>query len=112
MADLALAPQRTKTQIREATAWDQLKHNKNWLGFWFMLPTMAFLILFLAYPLGLGIWLSFTDTRLGRIGQFAGTENYEWLWDDAIFWLSVTITLFYTFVASAFKFSIGLSLSL
>ena len=43
MADLALAPQRTKQEIREATAWDQLKHNKNWLGFWFMLPAMAFL---------------------------------------------------------------------
>jgi multiple sugar transport system permease protein len=112
MADLALAPQRTKTEIREATAWDQLKHNKNWLGFWFMLPAMAFLILFLAYPLGLGIWLSFTDTKIGRIGQFIGTENYEWLWDDAIFWLSVSNTLLYTFVASFFKFAIGLYLAL
>ena len=112
MADIALAPQRAKSQIREATAWDQLKHNKNWLGFWFMLPAMAFLILFLAYPLGLGIWLSFTDTRIGRIGQFIGTENYEWLWDDAIFWLSVTNTLLYTIVASAFKFAIGLYLAL
>ena len=112
MADLALAPQRAKPEIREATAWDQLKHNKNWLGFWFMMPAMAFLIFFLAYPLGLGIWLSFTDTRIGRIGHFIGTENYEWLWDDAIFWLSVFNTLLYTSVASAFKFAIGLYLAL
>ena len=55
MADLALAPQRAKPEIREATAWDQLRHNKNWLGFWFMMPAMAFLIFFLAYPLGLGV---------------------------------------------------------
>ena len=73
MADLALAPQRAKSEIREATAWDQLKHNRNWLGFWFMLPALGFLIFFLAYPLGLGIWLSFTDTRIGRIGQFIGS---------------------------------------
>ena len=112
MADLALAPQRVKREIREATTWDQLKHNKNFLGLWFMLPAMAFLIFFLAYPLGLGIWLSFTDTRIGRVGQFIGTENYEWLWDDAIFWLSVFNTLLYTFVASAFKFAIGLYLAL
>jgi multiple sugar transport system permease protein len=112
MADVALAPQRTKTQIREATAWDQLKHNRNWLGFWFMLPAMGFLILFLAYPLGLGIWLSFTDTKIGRVGEFIGVENYEWLWDDAIFWLSVTNTLLYTFIASGFKFAIGLYLAL
>src|SRR5499433_3876227 len=112
MADVALAPQRAKPEIREATAWDQLKHNRNWLGFWFMVPAMAFLILFLAYPLGLGIWLSFTDTRIGRIGQYIGTENYEWLWDDAIFWLSVFNTLLYTLLASAFKFAIGLYLAL
>ncbi|MFL5086488.1 MAG: carbohydrate ABC transporter permease [Xanthobacteraceae bacterium] len=112
MADIALAPRRAKTEIREATAWDQLKHNRNWLGFWFMLPALAFLIFFLAYPLGLGIWLSFTDTRIGRVGQYIGTENYEWLWDDAIFWLSVFNTLLYTCVASAFKFAIGLYLAL
>ena len=112
MADIALAPTKAKPQIREATAWDQLKHNRNWLGFWFMVPAMAFLIFFLAYPLGLGIWLSFTDTKIGRAGQFIGTENYEWLWDDAIFWLSVFNTLLYTFIASAIKFAIGLYLAL
>ena len=114
MADIAIAPRagRPKTEIRESTAWDQLKHNRNWLGFWFMVPALAFLIFFLAYPLGLGIWLSFTDARIGRVGQYIGTENYEWLWDDSIFWLSVTNTLLYTSVASAFKFAIGLYLAL
>jgi multiple sugar transport system permease protein len=112
MADIALTPAKAKTQIREATSWDQLKHNRNWLGFWFMLPAMAFLILFLAYPLGLGIWLSFTDQKIGRVGQFIGVENYEWLWDDAIFWLSVFNTLLYTFEASVVKFAVGLYLAL
>src|SRR6201985_1466338 len=112
MADLALAPQRAKPQIREATTWDQLKHNKNFLAFWFMLPAMAFLIFFLAYPLGLGIWLSFTDTKIGQVGEFVGTENYEWLWGDDVFWLSVFNTLLYTIIASAIKFAIGLYLAL
>ena len=112
MADLALAPQRSKQQIREATTWDQLKHNKNFLGFWFMLPALAFLIFFLAYPLGLGIWLSFTDTKIGSAGEFIGLDNYDWLWGDTVFWLSVTNTLLYTVIASAFKFGIGLYLAL
>jgi multiple sugar transport system permease protein len=93
MADIALQPRAAKAQIREATAWDQLKTNRNWLGFWFMLPAMAFLVLFLAYPLGLGIWISFTDAKIGRPGVFIGTENYEWLWGDSIFWLSVFNTM-------------------
>src|SRR6266699_3271005 len=99
MADIALQPRAARPQIREATAWDQLRTNRNWLGFWFMLPAMAFLIFFLAYPLGLGIWISFTDAKIGRPG-------------DSIFWLSVFNTLFYTTIASAIKFAIGLYLAL
>ncbi len=77
-----------------------------------MLPAAAFLILFLAYPLGLGVWLSFTDARIGRSGVFVGLENYEWLWDNSTFWLSVFNTLLYTIVASTIKFAVGLYLAL
>lgn len=92
--------------------WDRLRTNKNWLALWFMLPTAAFLLLFLAYPLGLGVWMSFTDERIGRTGIFVGLENYEWLWNDSIFWLSVFNTLLYTIVASIIKFAVGLYLAL
>jgi multiple sugar transport system permease protein len=70
------------------------------------------LILFLAYPLGLGIWLSFTDARLGRGGEFIGIENYVFLKEDSTFWLSVFNTLLYTSVASIIKFAVGLYLAL
>jgi len=90
----------------------RLNTNRNWLGFWFMLPAGAILVLFLAYPLGLGVWLSFTDARIGRSGVFVGFENYEWLSDDSIFWLSVFNTLLYTCVASVVKFAVGLYLAL
>ena len=109
---IALDQKRARPVYREATAWDQLKTNKNWLAIWFMLPAAAFLILFLAYPLGLGVWLSFTDARIGRSGIFVGLENYEWLWDDSTFWLSVFNTLLYTCVASTIKFAVGLYLAL
>jgi len=101
-----------KAAPREVTAWGRLMANKNWLAFWFMLPAAAFLILFLAYPLGLGVWLSFTDARLGREGVFIGIENYEYLWGDATFWLTVFNTLLYTTVASTIKFAVGLYLAL
>jgi multiple sugar transport system permease protein len=112
MADFALDPPRARPAARDTTAWDRLKVNRNWLSVWFMLPAAAFLLLFLAYPLVLGIWLSFTDARIGRSGAFVGLENYEWLWGDSVFWLSVFNTLLYTGVASTFKFAIGLYLAL
>ncbi len=111
MADVALGHAR-KPAPRETAAWDKLKVNRDWLGFWFMLPAAGFLILFLAYPLGLGVWMSFTDTRIGRTGAFIGLENYQWLSDDSIFWLSVFNTLLYTSIASIFKFAIGLYLAI
>jgi multiple sugar transport system permease protein len=98
--------------VGKSSAWDRLRTNRNWLALWFMLPAAAFLILFLAYPLFLGVWMSFTDDRIGRAGVFVGLENYEWLKDDSIFWLSVFNTLLYTIVASAIKFVVGLYLAL
>jgi len=89
-----------------------LGSNRNFLGMLFMLPTAAILLLFLVYPLGLGIWLSFTDARIGRPGTFVGLENYVWIVGDAKFQTAVFFTIFYTFVASVFKFAIGLYLAL
>src|SRR5207245_10105242 len=112
MADLALKHAIAGGSIRDVSAWDRLKVNREWLGLWFMLPAAAFLLLFLAYPLGLGVWLSFTDARIGRVGAFVGLENYEWLWAGSVFWLAVFNPLLVPGVASVFKFAIGLSLAL
>ncbi len=89
-----------------------LWNNKNFLGLLFMLPTAAFLILFLVYPLGLGIWLSFTDAKIGTPGKFVGLENYEWILGDSKFQTAVFFTIFYTVVASVIKFALGLYLAI
>ena len=111
MVDAAI-PTRRAALAAEPTAWSRLKVNRHWLGYWFMLPALLILFLFLAYPLGLGIWLSFTDTKIGRPGEFVGLENYEWLQGDSIFWTSIFNTLLYTIVASLIKFGAGLYLAL
>jgi multiple sugar transport system permease protein len=104
-------PARTAS-VEAPSLWLRLRTNRNWLALWFMMPAAAFLILFLAYPLFLGVWMSFTDERIGRTGVFIGLENYQWLWDDSIFWLSVFNTLLYTVIASIIKFAVGLYLAL
>jgi multiple sugar transport system permease protein len=104
--------ERSVSRMKELSAWGRLKVNRNWLAIWFMLPAAIFLLMFLAWPLILGVWLSFTDARLARPGVFIGFENYEWLWDDGVFWLSVFNTLLYTIVASVIKFVVGLYLAL
>ncbi len=112
MAVIEASPMSRRQPSRLTLAWQQLRSNRNWLAIWFMLPAAAFLIMFLAYPLGLGLWLSVTDARIGRPGEFIGLENYQWLADDSVFWLSIFNTLLYTVIASIIKFAVGLYLAL
>ena len=56
-------------------------------------PAIGLLAVFLTYPLGLGVWLAFTDTTIGRRGIFVGLENYTALAQDEIFWRAVRNTI-------------------
>ncbi len=40
-----------------------------------MLPAAVLLLLFLTYPLGLGVWLGFTDAKVGRAGRVDRTRE-------------------------------------
>ena len=90
----------------------KLLNNRHFLGLLFMLPASALLLVFLTYPLGLGTWLGFTDAKVGRAGHWIGLDNFQYLVTDSVARLSLFNTLFYTVVASAAKFALGLWLAL
>jgi multiple sugar transport system permease protein len=90
----------------------RLLNNRHFLGLLFMLPAGVLLLIFLTYPLGLGTWLGFTDTKIGRAGEWVGLENFKYLIGDNVVQLSLFNTLFYTTVASVLKFVLGLWLAL
>ena len=92
--------------------FERLQNSRNALGMLFMLPAALLLLVFLTYPLGLGVWLGFTDAKIGRAGEWIGLENYAFLWDDAVTRLALFNTIFYTAVASVAKFLLGLWLAL
>jgi multiple sugar transport system permease protein len=77
-----------------------------------LLPAVGLLLVFLTYPLGLGIWLAFTDTQIGRAGSWVGLDNFRSLLDDRIFITTVWNTIFYTAAATIGKFALGLWLAL
>jgi multiple sugar transport system permease protein len=90
----------------------RLMNNRNLMGLLFMIPAGSILLVFLTYPLGLGVWLGMTDAKVGRPGEFIGLENFVWLMDDSVFLLSVFNTFLYTVVASIIKFGLGLWLAI
>src|SRR5665213_878326 len=106
----------------DATAWVAKPAEPNWLTRLFdykpflificLLPAVGILLAFLTYPLGLGIWLAFTDTQIGGGGHWVGLDNFESLLDDPIFIDTVWNTIFYTFTATVIKFALGLWLAM
>ena len=98
--------------LQQVSAWSRFNNSRNLLGLLFMLPAGTLLLLFLTFPLAFGIWIGLTDVKVGRPGIFIGLENYAWLFEDKVFWLSVFNTFLYTVVASIIKFGLGLWLAM
>ena len=105
MTDLTAAPARRSFLAR-------LAESRSGLALLFLFPAALLLLIFLTYPLGLGVWLAFTDTTIGRRGIFVGLENFQYLWTDPLWWGAVFYSIFYTGVATFGKFALGFWLAL
>ena len=82
------------------------------LGVILMLPGALLLMVFMAYPFFLGIWLSLTDSMIGRMGHFIGLRNFVDLLGDSIFLQTARNTFIYAMVTVPFKAMLGLGLAM
>ncbi|MCX5732729.1 MAG: sugar ABC transporter permease [candidate division NC10 bacterium] len=74
-------------------------------------PACLMLAIFVAYPFGRGIWLSFSDTLIGREGAFVGLSNFVKLWHDSIFQRTTQNTFIYTAAATVLKLALGMAVA-
>ncbi len=77
-----------------------------------LVPGLAILLIFIAYPFVMALWYSLTSIRVGEPGQFVGLANFVKAWNDTIFQTAFKNTVFYTFWATVFKFALGMWLAL
>ena len=82
------------------------------LGPLLMLPGFVLLVIFMAYPFFLGLWLSLTNSRIGHAGDFVGLKNFADLLGDSIFRQTARNTFIYALVTVPFKLLLGLGLAL
>jgi multiple sugar transport system permease protein len=75
-------------------------------------PAVIILVLLIAYPFFISLYMSLTDKRIGMGGSFIGLRNYIQLLQGGIFWQVLENTLIYTLFAVAFKAVLGLCLAL
>ena len=101
----AKRPMSLKERIHEALEDEKI------LGYVLMTPALVLILVFIAYPFVLGIWMSLTDKLVGVPGNFIGLDNYRQLFASDIFWTAVWNTLFFTTVATIFKAALGMWLA-
>ena len=85
-------PSRRVTQQRQPGWIVRLFDYKPFLIVMCLAPAIGLLTVFLTYPLGLGVWLAFTDTTIGRRGVFVGFENFQYLLTDPLWWACLLYT--------------------
>jgi multiple sugar transport system permease protein len=114
---MAVVPARTVTVAGERPRWRRRAatalQREGVLAYLFMAPGWAILLLFMAYPFFLGIYLSLTDRMIGfPDSRYIGLDNYRYLWDDPIFRQTIRNTAIYGIGTVPFKLVLGLCLAL
>lgn len=77
-----------------------------------LFPVLILISVFSVIPLLRGIYLGFTDYRLGDPITFNGIENYLQLFNDEYFWSSFRIGMVWTLVVTALQVFLGLGLAM
>ena len=98
--------------VRPAGLVGRVLENHHALGVMMVTPALLILAIFLAYPFGLGVWLSFTNATIGQAGRFVGLGNFRYLLGDSVFRVVVLNTTLYAVAAVVCKLVLGFLLAL
>ena len=80
----------------------------------FIIPTIAFLIIFNIFPLAYSLGYSFTDFRasMNAPANFVGLQNYRELLSDLNIWRNFTVTAHYVLVSVGGQVVVGFGIAL
>jgi multiple sugar transport system permease protein len=76
------------------------------------MPVVLLVVIFSVIPLLRGIYLGFTDYRLGDPITFNGLKNYGQMLQDDFFWRSFRVGIIWTVVVTSGQIMLGLGLAL
>lgn len=77
-----------------------------------IMPVLLILLLLMVYPVGLSIYTSLTDRRIGTPGNFVGFDTYRRVINQPIFLRTLMNTSLYVSITLALKTILGLMLAL
>jgi multiple sugar transport system permease protein len=89
-------------------------HSKKsrFVGFLYVAPALAFVVVFTAYPLAQMVWMSLHNWSLIAAKKYVGAGNFIKAWNDPQFWTSLEFTLKYTLFITPILMILGYLIAL
>lgn len=81
-------------------------------GYFLISPAVFLMLVLLAYPFVLAVWISLTDRLLGEPGKFIGIANFLRLFQDTLFLQTVWNSFIYAVSTVILKMVLGMVLAL
>lgn len=96
--DTTVAPAAVRTEpVADADSLRDRLTRRLQHGGWFVAPFLALFALFVLFPIGRGLWLSFTDANISGTGErFVGLDNYREALDSPLLWDSLGHSAYFT----------------
>ncbi len=85
---------------------------QKWVGLFFVLPSVLFIVTFFAVPLIIAVWVSLHNYPLFGPHKFIGMGNYTTLAKDPQFWRSFRFTAQYALLVTPPIFILGFAMAL
>lgn len=73
---------------------------------------MLFVVVFIAFPLGIELWFSVSNAQVGELGSFVGPANFAYLVQQGTYHDALVNTTVYTFISIGVKAVLGMALAL
>lgn len=98
---------RTDTKMQVRRKKQSMTQKYMMVGFMFLIPAFALYLLFMAYPLFRTFLLSTTDWSGFGEARNIGLKNYDTIFRDKSFWMSLKNTLYFAVFSSVFSVIVG-----
>jgi multiple sugar transport system permease protein len=89
----------------------QARLERRW-GIGMAMPAILGFLIFTIGPMIASFFFSLTDWTIGSSPAFIGAKNYQTLWNDELFWKSLSVTTYYTLATVPLILVLGFVLAL
>ncbi len=108
MAKQSSAAAANRPRNRKQSFW----YRENTVGYVFILPFIISFLCLTLIPMGLSLYYSFCDYKIGSVPKWLGLQNYLTLFTDSVFLKSIAVTFQYVLIGVPLKLIFALLIAM